>query len=57
MRTLLEHVYFLKKQRTKYASIFLEETLQPHVKFANSSRNVYQIQWFILVTFKSHTKK
>ena len=56
---LLEHVYFLNKQRTTYVSIFLDETLTPHVKIASSSHSVVlnQIQWFILVTFKSHIPK
>ena len=59
MWALLEHAYFLKKQRTKYVSIFLVEILQPHNKSASSSRSVVlnQIQWFILVTFKSHIPK
>jgi len=59
MWTLLEHIYFLNKQRTKYISIFLDETLQPHVKIASSSHSVVlnKIQWFIVVTFKSHILK
>ena len=59
MWTLLEHVYFLNKHRTKYVSIFLDETLKPHVKIASSSRSVVlnQIQWFILVTLKSYIPK
>ena len=59
MWTLLEHVYFLNKQRIKYVCMFLDETLKPHVKIASSSRSVVlnQIQWFILVTFKSHIPK
>ena len=59
MWTLLEHVYFLKKQRANYVSIFLDEILQPYVKIASSSCSVMlnQIQWFILVTFKSHISK
>jgi hypothetical protein len=59
MSTLLERVYFLKKQRTKYVSIFLDEHLTPQVKIVTSSRNVVlnQIQWFILVTFKNDIPK
>ena len=59
MWTLLEHVYFLNKQRTKYVSIFLDETLKPQVKIARSFRSVMlnKIQWSILVTFKSHIPK
>ena len=59
MLTLLERVYYLNKQRTKYVSIFLDETLNPHVKIASSSRSVVlnQMQWFILVTFKDHIPK
>jgi hypothetical protein len=59
MWTLLERTYFLNKRRTKEVSIFLEETLQPHVKIASSSHSVVlnQIHWFILVTFKNHIPK
>jgi hypothetical protein len=55
MSTLLERVYFLNKQRTKYVSIFLDEYLTPQVKIVTCCRNVVlnQIQWFILVTFKN----
>jgi hypothetical protein len=55
MWMLLEHVYFLNKQRKKYVSIFLDETLQTHVRFHvfSSSMVLNQIQWLILVTFKS----
>ena len=59
MWTLLEHVYFLNKQRPNYVSIFLDETLKPHVKIASSSRIVVlnQIEWFILMAFKCHIPK
>ena len=52
-------MFFFNKQRTKYVSIFLDETLNPHVKIASSSRSAVlnQIEWFILVTFKSHIPK
>jgi hypothetical protein len=55
MRKLLEHVYFHNKQRIKYVSIILDETLQSHVKIASSSSSVRLnlIEWFILLTFKS----
>jgi hypothetical protein len=57
--TLLEHNNFLNKRRTKYVSVFLDETLQPHVKIASSSHSIVlnQTQWFILVIFKSHISK
>ena len=59
MWTLLEHIYFLNKQRTKYVSIFLDDTFWPHVKIASSSRSVVlnQMQLFILETFRSHIPK
>jgi hypothetical protein len=55
MWTLLERVYFLNKQRTKYVAIFLDENLAPQVKITSSSLN--QIQWFIVVTFKDAIPK
>jgi hypothetical protein len=56
MWTLLEHVYFLNKQTTKYVSKLLDETLTEHEKVASSSSSVVlnQVQRFILVTFNSH---
>jgi hypothetical protein len=59
MWTLLEHVYFLNKQRTFYVSKFLNETLPAHVKIASSSCSVMmnQIQLFIPVTFKGYIPK
>lgn len=59
MWSLLERVYFLNKQRTKYVSLFLDENLTPQVKITSSSPNVVlnQIQWFILVTFKDAIAK
>jgi hypothetical protein len=55
MSTLLERVYFLKKRRAKYVSIFLGEHLTPQMKIVTFLRNVIlnQVQWFILVTFKN----
>jgi hypothetical protein len=59
MSKLLECVYLLNKQKSKYASIFLDENLTPQVKIVTSSRNVVlnQIQWFILVTLKNDISK
>ena len=59
MWRLLERVYFLNKQRTKYVAIYLDENLTPQVKLTSSSRTVVlnQMQWFILVTFKNDIPK
>jgi hypothetical protein len=59
MLSLLQRVYYINKQRTKYVCIYLDENLTPQVKIASSSSHVVQnqIQWFILVTFKSQIPK
>jgi hypothetical protein len=59
MSTLLERVYLLNKQRTKYVSIFLDEHLTPQVKIVTYSRNgvLTQIQWFIVVTLTNDIPK
>ena len=59
MWTLLVRVYFLNKQRSKHLSIFLVETLTPHVRIESSLRSeaLNQTQRIVLVIFKSNTPK
>ena len=59
MAGLLRRTYFLNQQETKYVSIYLNEDLIPEVKIGTSSGNVVlnEMQWFILVTFKSNICK
>jgi hypothetical protein len=53
------NIYTSSTTEDKYVRIFLDEILQPHLKMASSSHSVVlnQIQWFILVTSKSHIPK
>ena len=59
MTGLLLRTFFLNQQETKYVSIYLNEELKPQVKIVTSSGNVVlnEMQWFILVTFKSNIPK
>jgi len=60
MTRLLRRTYYLNEQETKYVSIYLNnDDLKPHLKFGTSSGHVVlnEIQWFILVTFKSDIPK
>ena len=47
---------FLFNEETKYVSVYLNENLKPQVKIGTSSGHVVlnDLQWFILVTFKSN---
>ena len=47
---------FFNEQETKYVSVYLNENLNPQVKIGTSSGHVVlnDLQWFILVTFKSN---
>jgi hypothetical protein len=56
MLVLLERVNYLNKQRTNHVCIYLVENLTPKVKITSSTSHVVlnQIQWFIIVTFKSY---
>jgi len=55
MTGLLRRTYYLNEQETKYVSNYLNnDDLKPHLKFETSGHAVLEeIQWFILVTFKS----
>ena len=59
MTVLLQHTYFFNEQATKYVSIYLNDDLKPQEKTGTSSGYAVlsDIQWFILVTFKSHIAK
>ena len=59
MTGLLRRTYFLNQKETKYVSIYLDEGLKPEVKIGTSSGHVLlnEMQWFILVTFKSNIAK
>ena len=59
MTRLLLRTFFLKQQGTKYVSIYLNVDLKPQVKIGSSSGHVVlnEMQWFILVTFKSNIPK
>ena len=49
----------LPQRATKYASIYLNDTLKPKVKIGTPSGHAVlnEIQWFILVTFKINIPK
>lgn len=60
MTGLLRRTYYLNEKETKYVSIYLNnDDLKPHLKIGNSSGHAVlnEIQWFILVTFKSDIPK
>ena len=59
MTALLRCTLFFNKQETKYVSIYRNEDLKTLVKIGTSSGHVIftDIQWFILVTFKSNISK
>jgi len=50
---------FFNEQETKYVPVYLNENLKPQVKIGTSSGHVVlnDLQWFILVTFKSNVSK
>jgi hypothetical protein len=57
---LLRRTYYLNEQQTKYVSIYLNDgNLKPEVKIATPSGHAVlnEMQWFILVTFKSDIHK
>jgi len=57
MTGILQRTFF-NEQETKYVSIYLNDDLKPQVKTGTSDHAVlYEIQWLILVTFKSDTPK
>jgi len=56
MTGLLRRTYYFNEQEKKYVSIYLNnDDLKPHLKIGTSSDHAVlnEIQWFILVTFKS----
>jgi hypothetical protein len=60
MTGLLRRTYYLNEQETKYVSIYLKnDDLKPRLKIGTSSGHAVlnEIQWFILVTFKSDIPK
>ena len=59
MTGLLRRTFFFNQQDTKYVSMYLNEGLKPQVKIGTSSGLVVlnEMQWFILVTFKSNIPK
>ena len=60
MAGLLLRTYYPNEQETKYVSIYLNNgDLKPQVKIGTSFGHAVfnEIQWFILVTFKSDIPK
>jgi len=59
MTGLLLRTFSFSEQHTKYVSTYLNEDFKPQVKNGTSSGHVVlnDIQWFILVTFKSNILK
>jgi len=55
----LRRTFFFYEQETYYVSVYLNENLKPQVKIGSSSGHVVlnDLQWFILVTFKSNISK
>jgi hypothetical protein len=55
MTGLLRRTYYLNEQETNYVSIYLNNDFKPNVKIGTFSSHALlnEIQWFILVTFKS----
>jgi len=56
---LIRYTFFFNKQETKYVSIYLNDDFKPQVNSGTSSGHVVlnDIEWFILVAFKSHITK
>ena len=59
MTGLLRRIFFFNEQETKYVSIYLNVDLKRQVKTRTSSGHVVlnEMQWFILMTFKSNIPK
>jgi len=59
MTVLLRRSFYFNEQETKYVSVYLNENIKPQVKTGTSSCHVVlnDLQWFILVTFKSNISK
>jgi len=57
---LLRRTYYLNEQQTMFVSIYLnDDNLEPEVKIASPFGHAVlnEMQWFILVTFKSDIPK
>jgi len=51
---LLQHTFY-HEQQAKYVSTYLKDSLKPEIMIGTSGQAVLnEIQWFILVTFKSN---
>ena len=59
MTGLFRRTFFLNEQETKYVSVYLNGDLKTELKIWTSSGHVVlnDLQWFILVTFKSNISK
>ena len=59
MMGLIRPKFFFNEEETMYVSIYLNEDLKPQVEIGTSSghRVLNDMQWFILVTFKSNIAK
>ena len=59
MTVFLHPTFFLNHQETKYVSIYLNEDLKSQVKIGTSSGHgvLNEMQWFLLVSFKSNIAK
>jgi hypothetical protein len=59
MTGLLRHIFFFNEQETKFVSVYLNGYRKPQVNIGTSSGHVVlnDLQWFILVTFKSNISK
>jgi len=60
MTGLLRRTYYLNEQETTYVSIYLNnDDLKLHLKIGTSSGHAVlnEIQWFVLVTFRSDIPK
>ena len=59
MTVLLRRTFFFNEQGTKYISVYVNGDLKPQVNIGTSSGHVVlnDLQWFILLTFKSDILK
>jgi len=59
MTGLLRRTFFFNEQETKYVSVYLNGDLKTQVKIGTSSGHevLNDLQWFIVVTFKSNISK
>ena len=59
MKGLIRRTFFFNEQERQYVSVYLNGDLKTQVKIGTSSGHVVlnDLQWFILVTFKSNISK